>query len=278
MKLAYHTFGFGSPFQWIPAYPLDEALRRISEIGYQGVEIGAARPHAWPSDLDSTSRRDIRETATELDLDICALTPCTHNLNIASPISQERNDALRHYRECLQLAEDLQAPIVVFVPGWRVFGMRFSKAWSLALSAAASLAEEAENRSLTLAIEPINQFRVNLINTVEQAVRMIEEIKSPSFKLMLDTAHMVLAREDPLDVIREHGEYLVHVHCADTPATAYQRVSPGTGSFAYKIFLSELMRIGYSGFLSVEVWGGNPNQLARKSYEFLTSMLTELGD
>ena len=33
-------------------YPLQEAIRRLHQYGYQGVEIWGGRPHAYRHDLD----------------------------------------------------------------------------------------------------------------------------------------------------------------------------------------------------------------------------------
>ena len=42
MKYAFNTWVYSSFPVWLPAYPLDEAIRRIAEIGYDGVEIGCS--------------------------------------------------------------------------------------------------------------------------------------------------------------------------------------------------------------------------------------------
>jgi protein FrlC len=46
MKYAFNTWAYGSFSVWLPAYPLEEAIRRLAAIGYDGVEIGCAAPHA----------------------------------------------------------------------------------------------------------------------------------------------------------------------------------------------------------------------------------------
>ena len=39
MKYAFNTWAYSSFPAWLPCYPLDEAIRRIAAIGYDGVEI-----------------------------------------------------------------------------------------------------------------------------------------------------------------------------------------------------------------------------------------------
>ena len=56
-KYAFNTWCYGSFPVWVPSYPLDEVIRRLARIGYDGIEIGCAAPHAWPAHLDAARRR-----------------------------------------------------------------------------------------------------------------------------------------------------------------------------------------------------------------------------
>ena len=47
MKHAFNPSAYSSFPAWLPCYPLDEAIRRIAAIGYDGVEIGCAAPPAY---------------------------------------------------------------------------------------------------------------------------------------------------------------------------------------------------------------------------------------
>ena len=58
MKLAFNTWVYSSFPVWVPSYPLDETIERIAKIGYDGIEIGAAAPHAYPDYLSTERRRD----------------------------------------------------------------------------------------------------------------------------------------------------------------------------------------------------------------------------
>ena len=41
-KYAFNTWVYGSFPVWVPAYTLDETIRRLARIGYDGIEIGCA--------------------------------------------------------------------------------------------------------------------------------------------------------------------------------------------------------------------------------------------
>src|SRR5437016_4452016 len=42
-------------------FPFDEAARRIAAIGYEGLELMADVPHAWPAGLLPGAKQQIRE-------------------------------------------------------------------------------------------------------------------------------------------------------------------------------------------------------------------------
>ena len=58
MKLAFNTWVYSGFPVWVPSYPLEEVIKRLARIGYDGIEIGAAAPHAFPDYLSTDRRRD----------------------------------------------------------------------------------------------------------------------------------------------------------------------------------------------------------------------------
>ena len=273
MKLSFHSWAYGSMFSRIPSYPLDETIKRVAMIGYQGIEIGAARPHAWPPDLASEDRLNIKKLLARYELEVAAICPNNENLNPASPIKQERLEAIEHYRDCVKLAADLKSPVVVFIPGWRIYGTTFSQAWKWSVEALKSTLELAEKLNVFVAIEPVNSFRTNLVIRSDQALAMRDEVKSTRAKLLLDTIHVWLEKENPVDVVNAYGQNLVHIHCVDAVHGLYERKIPGQGEFGFKSFIAALRKIGYQGYLSVEVWGISPDEIAQQSYAFLNPMV-----
>src|SRR5947199_9226677 len=63
MKLAFSTNAY-------LRYPFVEAIRRLAEIGYRGVEIMADVPHAWPAGILEQQKQEIRDTLSRHDMAI----------------------------------------------------------------------------------------------------------------------------------------------------------------------------------------------------------------
>ena len=123
MKYAFNTWAYSSfPVWLLPAYPLDEAIRRIAEIGYDGVEIGCAAPHAWPAYLPAKRRAELRNLLNACGLQAVSLLATPGGgpgLNPASPLAEEREATVYCYKEVVDLALDLGAEKVLYIAGWQ---------------------------------------------------------------------------------------------------------------------------------------------------------------
>jgi sugar phosphate isomerase/epimerase len=132
MKYAFNTWADSSFPSWLPSYPLDEAIRRIAAIGYDGVEIGCAAPHAWPAYLNKERRAELRnllETCGLRAVSLLATPGGGPGFNPASPSPEEREATFRYYNEVIDLALDLGAGKVLYIAGWQIFGTTRQQAW-----------------------------------------------------------------------------------------------------------------------------------------------------
>ena len=130
-KYAFNTWVYGSFPVWVPAYTLDETIRRLARIGYDGIEIGCAAPHAWPAHLDAGRRQALRELMKSEGLPCVSLLPAPGGgpgNNPASPLPEERTATIAHYKEVVDLAHDLGAEKVLYIAGWRIFGTEQAQA------------------------------------------------------------------------------------------------------------------------------------------------------
>ena len=63
MKLSFNTWVYSSFPVWVPAYTIEETIKRIARIGYDGIEIGAAAPHAYPCSPQQRASEGNQEVA-----------------------------------------------------------------------------------------------------------------------------------------------------------------------------------------------------------------------
>ena len=67
--------------------------------------------------------------------------------------------------------------------------------WQRAVDSLAGVAEYASLSGVRLAIEPLNRFETDLVNTVEQGLRLCADIGVDNVGLMLDTFHMNMKKK-----------------------------------------------------------------------------------
>ena len=121
-----------------------------------------------------------------------------------------------------------------------------------------TLSGEAEKAGVTIAIEPLNRFETDFINTLAQARRMIEAVGSPALKIHADTFHMHIEEDHSATAVREAGALIGHVH-----ASANHRGIPGRDQVDWVGVFQALREIHYSGDMAIETFPMDNTTIAR---------------
>jgi D-psicose/D-tagatose/L-ribulose 3-epimerase len=129
--------------------------------------------------------------------------------------------------------------------------------WDLAASELRTVAREAGDRGLKLAIEAINRFESDLVNTTADTLRLIKAIGHPAAKAMIDTFHMTIEEADLGSAIRAAGDDLIHVQVSEN-----HRGVTGTGLTPWQDFREALGDIGYQGAIVIESFTPDNRDLA----------------
>lgn len=118
-------------------------------------------------------------------------------------------------------------------------------------------ADYAAARGVTLALEPLNRFETSLVNTVEQAVDVVDRVASPGLGVCLDTFHMNIEEKDPTGAVRLAAGRIAHVQACGT-----DRGTPGADRFDWTAFGGALGEVGYAGALAIESFTGENEAIA----------------
>lgn len=130
--------------------------------------------------------------------------------------------------------------------------------WRMVAKHLRALCREAEDRGLTLCLEPLNRYETDMINTCAQALEMIDDVGSPALKILLDTYHMNIEEKSPGDAIRRAGKRLGHVH-----ACGSDRGTPGKDHTDWGSIAGALREIDYKGGVVVESFTPDVKVIAR---------------
>lgn len=143
-------------------------------------------------------------------------------------------------------------------------------------------ATEAAAQGVRLALE--FQARASLINNLETASALVEEVASEHLGICLDAFHFAVGPSKLADLGYLTRERLFHVQLCDVAGQLRElagdadRVLPGDGDFPLEAIVAHLRAIGYSGCVSVElmnpqIWPIAAQQVAELSITALRKVL-----
>src|SRR5512136_2356340 len=97
IKLGLFTVSYCGFWYNGKALTIKEHLAKAKDFGFQGIAIETKRPTGLPVDLDKKTRKDIRETANSLKLEIAAVETMS---NFTKPLIEDRENNLCMVKEC----------------------------------------------------------------------------------------------------------------------------------------------------------------------------------
>lgn len=242
MKFGINTFLFTSPFtnKSISLFPL------FKKWGFDSVEIAL-------EDATHINPLIIKKALDEYGLkskSICAAMGPGRDLR-GTPV--EQNAAIDYLKSILDIMPELDCPILVG-PLYSSVGRaepvaeeQYNSQWETVVSHLKMLSQYAEKLNLKLAIEPLNRYETDFINTCEQGLKMIKDVDSEVLNLHLDTYHMNIEEKDPAKAILQAGTKLAHFH-----ACGCDRGTPGGDQINWEKISLALKQIHYTGDVVIE--------------------------
>ncbi len=229
---------------------------KIKEMGFTHVEIPIEDP-----DLI-----DVEEVARALDANDLKAVACgafgpARDLTHEDPAVHQQ--CFNYLDQCFDICNFLDVgflagPMYSAVGKARLIPDQQRKIeWERAVANLHKVCEMAEPRRLDIALEPLNRFESDLINTAEDLDRLIRDIDHPAAKILLDGFHMNIEEADVEKAIRLAGERLIHVQVSEN-----YRGTPGTGQTRWDAIKRGLESIDYQGVVSIESFTPNVKELA----------------
>ena len=241
-SIGINTFLFSSPF----TNESVELFSKFSDWGFDTVEIAAEEP----SKLDTVFIKTSLQKHKLKCLSVCAAMGPDRDLR--GTIKQQQT-ALHYLKEALDFAEQVGAEIVAG-PLYSCVGRagvvsesEYASQEKTVIGHLKNLCSYAEEKGLKLAIEPLNRFETDFINTCEQALSLIEKVGNNSLYLHLDTFHMNIEEKHLGEAIRKTGSRLVLLH-----ACGSDRGTPGMDHTDWVEIYKALESINYKGQLVIE--------------------------
>lgn len=242
MKFGINTYLFSSPFNdgSISMFP------QFKKWGFDFVEIALENP----SDINpEVVRKALDDNGLECR-SVCAATGPGRDLR---GTRKDQVTAMEYVEALIRIAPVLGSSLVAG-PVYSAVGRaelvpddQKRKQWELVTGNLRVLADVAGKNGVKLAIEPLNRYETDFINTCDQAMRMIADVGSDALMVHLDTFHMNLEEKDPALAIRKAGDRLGLLH-----ASGSDRGTPGGDQINWDRIFAALDHIHYPGDIVIE--------------------------
>jgi len=261
-------------------YPLEYFLDSMNRLDVQAIELWAAEPHLYVDDLPAAELTRIRREIRERELNVICFTPeqCVYPVNIAARERRLRERSIEYFKKSLAVAAELESPLLLVVPGAGFYNEPKEDAFRRSVESLQILGEEAARYGIHIVMETRSKFGTNLVNTIGDLRRLIDEVGSPYVDPMLDTVPMYTAGENVRAWLDAFGSRLKHVHFCDGDGKGGSNMAVGDGIFPMKEYWETLHR-EYQGYLTLELvvnrYYLEPENEIRKSLERLRAFTSE---
>jgi len=264
VKVAYSTNAY-------TLWPLERAIDDIRDAGFDGVEILADDPHAFPPGDPDAIRARLR------GFPISNLNGNTvrgkFEPSLIHPDSHARRERIGYTKAVLDLARALGSETVCTSSGFLTPGVSSSQAREWFLDSLERILAYAERSpAVRVGIECEPGF---FVDRMEPLSRILEELDHPLLGLNLDLGHAVCVGDSFEDILEMFSRHIWNIHVEDIEGRVHHHLIPGHGSIRFDRFRAALDRHRYDRFLTLEIYPykENPGEAGREGLAFLRKIL-----
>jgi len=258
-------------------WKLEDVLKYAARIGYGGVEIAPFTLANSVNDISRQERQRLRDAASAADTAIAGihwLLVKPEGLYLNHTDTAIRAKTTTYFVDLVRFCADLGGKImVVGSPKQRNIlpGVSPEQAADWALETLREPVKRAEDKQVTICFEPLAPAETNFINTAADAIRFVQRLPSPAFKIILDVKAMSFETKPIPQIIDESWPHFAHFHANDKNLKG-----PGFGDVDFRPIAAALKKKNYNGFVSVEVFKfeEGPEAIATRSLEYLRRVFT----
>ncbi len=253
MKYGASSFIWRSPFS-NDDFPL---LEVVKAKGFDFFEVAVEDPQL----IDPVK---LKEAADKVGLELIVCGAFGPTRDISSFEEENRKGGVEYSETLIDFAQTMGSPQVIG-PIYSAVGKAnlLSKderklQWQLATENLKYLTDYAGERGVRIALEPLNRFETDFINTVDQGLELIDLVGAPNLGFLLDVFHMHIEEKNSGEAIKRAGERLFHLHVCSN-----DRGIPGSGQIDWEGVSGAIKALGYDGHISIESFTLDLKEIAK---------------
>jgi 5-keto-L-gluconate epimerase len=263
MKLSVAVAGREAmPDAFVVFRGLQESVKKAADLGYDGVELALKRP-------DEITREELRKLLKDTHMEVSAISSgqvwAARQLCFTEENAEKRKELKQTFCGFIDLAADFSRFVNIGRTRGSIDGRGCAHCEQLFLDMAGELSDYAEQRDVTLILEPVNRYEINFVNNLDEGSVLVKKVNRKNFAMMADVFHMNIEDARIGESLERNGPYVRYVHFADT-----NRHAPGQGHMNWDEIFTALKKNGYNGWTTVEIlpWP-DPETAAKQAVTFI---------
>jgi L-ribulose-5-phosphate 3-epimerase len=235
-----------------PQATVREKFELIKKIGFEGLEIQA------PGEVDVA---EAVAAANATGIKIHGVIDSVHwKVRLSDPSEEVRARAVAALKEAIAAAKAVGADTVLLVPG-KVTDPKnenWDQVWERSQAAVRACLKDAEAAQVVIAIETVGN---DFITKPEHLIRYVDEMNSPHVGAYFDCSNMLKYGVSSADWIRRLGKRMVKFDFKGYSVAKGAQTKIGEGDENWPEVLKALAEVGYDGWATSEVSGGDEAEL-----------------
>ena len=225
---------------WFARLPFLRRIEAAAALGFPAVEF-------WP--LEGKDIDAVADKTAELKIEVAQFTAWGFRPGLNNPRNHPK--FVKAIETSCKAAKKLRCKLMTVVGGDDQPGVSQEKMHENIIAGLKLAAPIAEKHGVVMILEPMNirvDHKGHCLYGSPPAIRICEEVASPSVKINWDLYHMQITEGDLCGRLRDGWKQVGYLQLADHPG----RNEPGTGEVHYNRVLKAAHELGYRGFVGLE--------------------------
>lgn len=252
--------------QMISHYNYSEAIDRLIDFGYDGVEISIfdkqfnLRQEFFQEDTIEAIRSAMKRRSE------CSYCVSAHQDYIYS------DEVYEAILKAVPVVAELGIDILI-ISGTAKRAETDAAAeeeWQRMIERTKAIVLLAESRGIRVAVEFEPNF---IVGSTKDLHRLFGDIESDYLGANLDLGHVFLCDEKPMEAIKSLQGKIFNGHIEDMATDVHDHLVPGEGDMDLGAYVNQLKAIGFDGSLGLDLYKYDYEAVSEQSLEFLRKLI-----
>ncbi|MCI6019168.1 MAG: sugar phosphate isomerase/epimerase [Clostridiales bacterium] len=234
-------------------FSLDYFLDCQERVGFKNIELWCGAAHFYIDSKGHESCEPLKKKLRARGLKVVSVTTpsCAYQYQYASQEEKSLEESFKYFANGIEVAAELGADRVVVNSGWGYIHENEKDMWKRSAENLYRLAEIAKRYDIVCMMESMRDDETNIVNSLETAKKMFDQVNHPNLKMMVDSIATGAAGESLDAWFDTFGKNLIHMHFLD--GDPYLHNVWGDGNTSLEQQLQTLNKYSFTGYLVQEV-------------------------